>query len=934
MGSITVAPLGGGVLSLKWAQNTTDGNAATVYANSFIEAREEGPVISGASGYSGFSGTYSGHSGSSGISGMSGFSGSIGDVTLFSTKKKPADTDRTLTSTPTSDPDLQVTLKPNMTYVLNSTIINKNVGANNASLRCYWDCTDTAAEVVISSLWYKTLNNSDFQTQGSFTNSFPGPSEDYYVANNSITEPASLVSTGIIKTTTGGVLSFKWSPNNFTSGYVMRIYKNSFLEVRENEGSASGTSGAIGQSGTSGFSGTFSGWSGTSGFSSPSGHSGFSGSINKVAVFDTPVKTADTSRTLYVSVDPDPDLQVTLNPNTTYIINSEIVMNSSGSPAVFNWDFTGTTSNVLLISMISAGGSTSTSKFDALPEPSNVYLGLSYETSINTTGVITTSGSGGTLSFNWAQSYSNANAVKTLKGSFLEIRENEGAASGVSGISGTSGFSGTYSGFSGFSGAEGFSGFVVSVAKFDSVAKSSSTYRTSLTISDDPHLFLTLRANSTYYINASLSFINSPSGGGLKMQYNFTGTTVSLFMPTTNTTSSSGNDSDTQTALLTPILFTLTPNEVNVVNTHGIIETGASPGVFSLQWAPQNANGCTLQANSFLDIRLDNMAASGFSGTSGISGFSGYSGKSGYSGASGFSGTSGALGSIGPQGLSGTSGTSGFSGTWSGASGFSGSSGASGFSGNGSSLDQAYDHGGPGNGREINVDAGPISFSAALASTDVLDLRGKVKFLEDNTSDIGNDGANRPKDVFVGNSVKVGNSITVKSDRIKMGIGVAGVPGTPSEGDLSYDNLAKGLRLQTDSESLVIARSEQYLNGWVTYSTPTIELGSIPANSVTTGIIVSVTQGFSSFQHITIDGFSGFSGFSGLVVGNSLNPEAYGQRKNVEDTGPKSVILGDEFGFVTSETPVFATYSGFSGFSALTGKANVTLAYIRSTPEP
>lgn len=867
---------------------------------------------------------------------------------MFTSKKKNIDEPRT-SAVVTDDTDLQITLLGGKTYVVSSTIFFKSTAGTDKDLSFQWAYTGSA-DVRMSSVSEKLRTSATgAATAGSgfFNAAFPSTVFTTDAgASLTTTERLALRTSGIIETSTGGTFSFKWAPDS--AGGQITVYANSFLEVREKDGAASGTSGF---SGLSGFSGTFSGFSGHTG---QSGSSGFSGSIGDIAEFDTAIKPVNTSRITTTVLTNDPDLQVTLDPNTTYIVDSTIVAteDASNPDMKFAFDFDGTTDIVRLTTEIIYSGTLVNSAFYNSFPASTAYVSLNVTgTLIRTTGTIRTTGSGGTLVFKWAQFSSDTDATNVLQGSYLQVRKYEGAASGTSGESGTSGFSGTYSGFSGASGISGFSGEIVGVSKYFTVIKPSSTDRTTTALSDDPDLTASLSGSKTYYIDAILPFTTGSSVPGLKLIFAYTGTISNFIMSYSN---AENGETDTQVNFVVPTIFALDDTAVNVIRATGFFVTSTG-GTLSLQWAQFTLSGTpvTLAEDAYISVREGDDVASGYSGTSGASGKSGTSGWSGTSGQSGLSGTSGQQGLQGFSGVSGESGTSGYSGAFSGMSGVSGASGTSGYSGNGGSLDDAYDFGGPGGGRKINTDAGAVGFSG-FSSSNAIEVLGHVKFLKDNASDIGAAGDERPKTVYAATSVVVGDTVTIESDRISsevmtvgLGSGFSGALPGAVEGDLSYDHNAQKLRLQASGTSIVIGGAIEYLTGWVTHSNSKVSLGRLPANSVTTGITVIVTQGFSSFSgfssFIYDGGFSGYSGYSGinsytgysgLVIGDLSNSDYYSLEEPVYAVGPKSVVLGSGFGYVDTETEVFAQYSGFSGYSGLDGKASVVLMYARTAPEP
>ena len=210
--------------------------------------------------------------------------------------------------------------------------------------------------------------------------------------------------------------------------------------------------------------------------------------------------------------------------------------------------------------------------------------------------------------------------------------------------------------------------------------------------------------------------------------------------------------------------------------------------------------------------------------------------------------------------------------------------------------------------------------------------------MTDGESDIGS-ASERVRDVYVSESVNVG-SVSLQSTpdtpdfsgRLSLGSGFSGSPGSAANGDLTYDHDIHAARLQTDRGSVIVGKSVEYINGWVTSDDPYVVLGTLPENSVTTGVVVSVPEGFSSTGSGV--GFSLYSGFSGIVIGTPSDEDAYGGPLPVDESGPKSMPLNDSFGFIPASTQVVVRYSGFSGFSGITGKANVTVTYIRSSAQP
>ena len=111
------------------------------------------------------------------------------------------------------------------------------------------------------------------------------------------------------------------------------------------------------------------------------------------------------------------------------------------------------------------------------------------------------------------------------------------------------------------------------------------------------------------------------------------------------------------------------------------------------------------------------------------------------------------------------------------------------------------------------------------------------------------------------------------------------------------------------------------LAGWVTYSSPTLVLGTLPSNFFIDRINLHVQTAFNA------------GGNNNLSVGYTGSQQAFGTNTAVSGTGRKSVTMGSSEGLNTTARTVTAYYTQ-SGGAATTGKAFVEVFFTRVPPTP
>ena len=472
--------------------------------------------------------------------------------------------------------------------------------------------------------------------------------------------------------------------------------------------------GQSGYSGTSGFSGT---WSGASGISGVSGFSGALAGVQTQLVAQKP--SVENHGFGYggqnsYATGTDSNLQITLAPNTYYQIDTVMAFSGTYQYDTFyaQLNYTGTTQACEITGWpVYPSASVNNSPYltaiawNALPGNFNTSLNNNSNAmpyAVHVTGYIWTT-AGGTLEWQWYNGQYSSYYVSVLKGSYLNATMGQGALSGYSGAQGVSGFSGTLSGASGISGTSGFSGMLTGVQIQQSAMVPVADQRgpghpQPTTYLIDPYLQVPLLANTWYEVDMSIGYSSTYSGDYFYGEMAYTGTLTDWQLQSQTTTSAAtsyGIIQATCTAGTTnPYIFANTTSSYGypyVTRVKGWIQTGVTPGTFSLNWynSQYSAYVMTILPYSYLNVTQGAGSLSGYSGTSGAAGSATYSGQSGVSGFSaqspgpqGNSGTSGYSGIQGVQGNVGDSGTSGFSGIGtSGASGAPGGSGTSGMMG-------------------------------------------------------------------------------------------------------------------------------------------------------------------------------------------------------------------------------------------------------------
>jgi len=121
--------------------------------------------------------------------------------------------------------------------------------------------------------------------------------------------------------------------------------------------------------------------------------------------------------------------------------------------------------------------------------------------------------------------------------------------------------------------------------------------------------------------------------------------------------------------------------------------------------------------------------------------------------------------------------------------------------------------------------------------------------------------------------------------------------------------------------STVAPPASARLQGWVTHTQQTVDLGTMPANRYFVRAHCHVLEAFNS------------DGSDTLTVGYSDDTDAFVQSVDVSSTGVKSVTLGTLTGYNGTARPVNIYYSP-GGSAPSEGKAYVALELWPTHPSP
>lgn len=154
--------------------------------------------------------------------------------------------------------------------------------------------------------------------------------------------------------------------------------------------------------------------------------------------------------------------------------------------------------------------------------------------------------------------------------------------------------------------ANDFNTFLIQQAH---AVKSSNTSRASTTTpSNDPHLFLTVSANTKYHLEMFLRY-TGPTAADIDLRFSVpSGTTLdwctdALGSGAANTTEALNRNQYNETST-NAILGTITGSDT-VAFPKGVLRVGGTSGVFRCLWAQDvsNATSCTIYAGSLMMLR-------------------------------------------------------------------------------------------------------------------------------------------------------------------------------------------------------------------------------------------------------------------------------------------------------------------------------------------
>lgn len=126
----------------------------------------------------------------------------------------------------------------------------------------------------------------------------------------------------------------------------------------------------------------------------------------------------------------------------------------------------------------------------------------------------------------------------------------------------------------------------------------------STTVQDDNHLFMTLNANTNYWVDGSL-ITDGAVGGDFKMQFVVPSGTIRWLAngPVSAATATVTDvDRNYKVGSTTTVMGTIASGTNSVILLAGIVRTGASGGTFKIQWAQgtSSATATRVRANSVL----------------------------------------------------------------------------------------------------------------------------------------------------------------------------------------------------------------------------------------------------------------------------------------------------------------------------------------------
>jgi len=126
----------------------------------------------------------------------------------------------------------------------------------------------------------------------------------------------------------------------------------------------------------------------------------------------------------------------------------------------------------------------------------------------------------------------------------------------------------------------------------------------STTVQDDNHLFMTLNANTNYWVDGSL-ITDGAVGGDFKMQFVVPSGTIRWLAngPVSAATATVTDvDRNYKVGSTTTVMGTIASGTNSVILLAGIVRVGASGGTFKIQWAQgtSSATATRVRANSIL----------------------------------------------------------------------------------------------------------------------------------------------------------------------------------------------------------------------------------------------------------------------------------------------------------------------------------------------
>lgn len=150
--------------------------------------------------------------------------------------------------------------------------------------------------------------------------------------------------------------------------------------------------------------------------------------VNTWLVPQPAYKTAVTSRASTTSLQPDPDLQVPVDAAAVYLVEATIFFNGVSASGYLQWNWgvpAGAAMRMLNLYNVEGGGANAgpvVAEGDAGYVVGPAWTGgtsITYTASLS--GLLTTAGAAGLLTWNWSQVVSNATPTSVLADSWLKL---------------------------------------------------------------------------------------------------------------------------------------------------------------------------------------------------------------------------------------------------------------------------------------------------------------------------------------------------------------------------------------------------------------------------------------------------------------------------------------------------------------------------------